>query len=65
MSLTNAPETVPRDAMHLLNFSSVHSAQWVAVREGAVAVNVPDDGVSVPDYGVSVAGDGVSVPGAT
>jgi hypothetical protein len=34
------------------------SAVSVAVREGAVAVNVPDDGVSVPD-------DGVSVPSAT
>jgi hypothetical protein len=34
------------------------SAVSVAVREGAVAVKVPDDGVSVPD-------DGVSVPSAT
>ena len=45
------------------------SAVSVAVREGAVAVDVPDDGVSVPDdgvsvpdYGVRVPDDGVSVP---
>jgi hypothetical protein len=35
------------------------SAVSLAVREGAVAVNVPDDGVSVADDGSD---DGVSIP---
>ena len=40
------------------------SAVSVAVREGAVAANVPDDGVSVPDDGVRVPDYGVSLSNA-
>jgi hypothetical protein len=41
------------------------SAVSVAVREGAVAVNVPDDRVSIPDDRVSIPDDRVSVSNAT